>query len=50
MTGLGKSTLYDNEGPRDFPRRVELGENSVGWVRSEIEAWVAGRARKATKA
>lgn len=32
-----------------FPRRVPLGENRVGWVLSEIKAWLAARkARRAT--
>lgn len=28
-----------------FPRRVKLGENRVGWVRAEIDAWIAKRMR-----
>ncbi len=27
-----------------FPRRVQLGENRVAWLESEIEAWIAERA------
>ncbi len=26
-----------------FPRRVRLGPNRVGWVRQEIELWLAAR-------
>ena len=26
-----------------FPKRVKLGQNRVGWVRSEIEDWVNRR-------
>lgn len=26
-----------------FPKRVRIGENSVGWVESEIEAWIRAR-------
>jgi prophage regulatory protein len=26
-----------------FPRRIRLGVNSVGWIESEIEAWIAAR-------
>jgi prophage regulatory protein len=27
-----------------FPKRVKLGENSVGWIESEIDAWLKARA------
>lgn len=27
-----------------FPRRVKLGPNSVGWIESEIDAWLKERA------
>jgi len=26
-----------------FPRQVRLGANRVGWVESEIEAWLASK-------
>ena len=26
-----------------FPRRLKLGPNSVGWVSSEIDAWIEAR-------
>ncbi len=26
-----------------FPRRVRLGPNRIGWVRQEIEQWLATR-------
>jgi len=26
-----------------FPRRVKLGPNSVGWVSTEIDAWIEAR-------
>lgn len=26
-----------------FPRRIRLGQNRVGWLLIEIEAWVASR-------
>ena len=45
--GLSRSTIYlrVNEGSSHFdptfPKQVRLGRNSVAWVESEIEAWVA---------
>ena len=26
-----------------FPRRVRLGENRIGWLAPEIEAWIQSR-------
>ncbi|MBK3732902.1 AlpA family phage regulatory protein [Azospirillum brasilense] len=26
-----------------FPKRVRIGENSVGWLENEVEAWIAAR-------
>ena len=26
-----------------FPRRVRIGANRVGWVREEVELWLAAR-------
>ena len=36
--------LYTLESERKFPKRVPLGENRVGWLESEIDAWIAERA------
>ncbi|MEH2476180.1 prophage regulatory protein [Nitrobacteraceae bacterium AZCC 2161] len=32
--------LYTLEAERKFPRRVTLGENRVGWVAAELDAWL----------
>lgn len=26
-----------------FPKRVRLGQNRVGWVKSEVEDWIKAR-------
>jgi prophage regulatory protein len=31
----------------EFPKRVRLGPNSVGWIESEIDDWLAKRQRVA---
>jgi prophage regulatory protein len=28
----------------NFPKRVQLGPNSVGWIEAEIDAWIEQRA------
>lgn len=48
-TGLSKSTIYDKLDPKSprfdptFPQRRKLGTSAVGWVQSEIEAWLIAR-------
>lgn len=48
-TGLSRSTIYDKldtKSPRydpTFPKQRNLGTGSVGWVESEINAWLASR-------
>ena len=50
-TGLGCSTIYDGIKAGTFPAPIQLGPKSVGWVESEINAWLAARiaARDATR-
>ena len=42
-TGLSKSTIYERVSDGRFPRPIALGERSVGWIESEIDAWIAKR-------
>jgi prophage regulatory protein len=42
-TGLSRSEIYRRVSEGTFPRHVKLGEHTSGWVRSEIDAWIAGR-------
>lgn len=43
QTGLSRSTLYDRIAQGEFPRSVSLGGNTVGWVESEVSAWIEAR-------
>lgn len=46
---LSRSCIYDKlskKSPRfdpSFPRPVQLGPNAVGWIESEIDAWLQTR-------
>ena len=44
-TGLSPSTIWRYEKAGDFPRRVQLGPNSVGWIAEDVDAWVERRGR-----
>ena len=40
-TGLPRSSLYARIKIGVFPKPIRLGNRSVGWVESEIDAWVS---------
>jgi len=42
-TGLSRSTIYLRIAQGTFPAPVSLGARAVGWVESEIDAWIARR-------
>jgi prophage regulatory protein len=43
-TGLARSTIYDLMAANRFPRPISLGPRAVGWLESEISAWIRERA------
>ena len=43
-TGLSRATRWRMERAGKFPKRVKLGPNSVGWLESELEAWLSAKA------
>ena len=42
-TGLSRSSIYQFVSDGTFPRPVNLGPRSVGWLSHEIDAWLAAR-------
>ena len=51
-TGLSRSTIYakmreNPKRPHDFdptfPKPISMGAKAVGWIESEVEAWLAAR-------
>ncbi len=42
-TGLSRATLYNRIAKGEFPRQVSLGGRAIGWVRGEVENWIAER-------
>jgi len=43
MTGLSRVTIWRKEKNNTFPKRIPLGEVSVGWKLSEVQHWIAQR-------
>jgi prophage regulatory protein len=44
-TGLSDSTIWRLEKAGEFPLRVQLSLNAVGWYEHEIDAWLEQRER-----
>jgi prophage regulatory protein len=38
--GLGRTTLWRMERDGEFPQRRQLGRGQVGWIESEVDAWI----------
>lgn len=58
-TGLSRSTIYAKlrRNPRrpgdydpTFPKPVAVGAKAVGWIESEVEAWLTSQIEKSRKA
>lgn len=43
VSGLSRPTVWRMERDNRFPRRRQLSANSVGWLKSEVDAWVETR-------
>jgi prophage regulatory protein len=43
LTGLSRSTVWRLEKIKHFPGRRILSGRRVGWLRSEVEAWIETR-------
>lgn len=47
--GIARSTIYDWINPKSprynatFPKQRRLGQQSVGWLESELDAWLLER-------
>lgn len=45
LTGLSRGTRWRLEKTDDFPKRRQIGPNSVGWRLGEIIEWIESRPR-----
>jgi prophage regulatory protein len=43
LTGLSKSSIDRLRAEGDFPQARRLGRQAIGFVKSEVEAWLASR-------
>ena len=45
-TGLSRSSLYERMHEKTFPSSISLGGRNVGWLESEIDAWIDNRVKE----
>ena len=45
-TGKSRVQLWRDIRAKRFPPPIELGPNSIGWYRSEVDAWLQSRPRR----
>jgi len=44
ITGLGRAMIYRLQARDSFPHSVKITDHAVGWIDSEVQAWLAQRA------
>jgi prophage regulatory protein len=44
-TGLSETSGWRMERAGEFPRRVQISEQAVGWFEDEVDAWLDSRQR-----
>ena len=42
--GLSDVTIWKMERDGNFPKRINIGPNSVGWIESEVDQWIEKKA------
>ena len=42
-TGIARSSLYKMIAAGTFPKPIQLGQRSVGWIESEVQSWIKSR-------
>ena len=40
VTGLSRSAIYAGMQQNRFPKPIKLGPRAVGWIESDIKAWI----------
>ena len=48
ITGLSRSMIYKKISENDFPKQINVGSNSVVWVKKDIDDWCDQVIEKAT--
>lgn len=46
LTGLARSTIYKFISGDLFPKPIPLGDRCVGWLESEVHAWILDKVKE----
>jgi prophage regulatory protein len=46
---LSRSAIYSRMAAGDFPPPLHLGPRAIGWLQSDIDAWIESRIRGGRK-
>lgn len=47
LTGLSQATIYRLMESNDFPKQIQITCKAVGWIESEVLAWVENVIKRA---
>lgn len=42
-TGISRAQVYTLIGCDEFPRPIRIGKRAVGWIETDIQAWINSR-------
>lgn len=42
-TGISRAQVYALIGCGEFPRPIRIGKRAVGWIETDIQAWISTR-------
>ena len=45
LTGLSRTTIWEQEKAGKFPRHIQISARAVGWLESHVSAWLEGLAK-----
>ena len=45
LTGLSRVTIWRLEQQGEFPEKIALSPNRVGWLENEVSDWITSRPR-----
>jgi prophage regulatory protein len=49
LTGLSRTAIYDGMARGTFPSAVKLSARAVGWLESEVNAWIEAQVAASRK-
>jgi len=42
-TGRSRSSIYAGVKAKTFPKPIDLGERSIGWLEADVDSWIESR-------